>query len=96
MGTTEAFVVETLSTGGLSLMRPARQLESLEKKGLDERFVWLTVPLPDSSEKVTALIEVLHRERFGLTERVRARFEHMSFPDRVKLADHLAAQDLDS
>jgi hypothetical protein len=53
----------------------------------------LTVPLPESDIKVTALIEVVHRERQGATELMRVRFEQMSFADRVRLLDYLARRE---
>ena len=93
VGTTEGFILETLSTGGLSLLRTARTPDILDKKGLDMRFVCLTIPLPDSSATVTALIEVIHREWKGPMELIRARFVEMSFEDRVTLSDCLARRD---
>jgi c-di-GMP-binding flagellar brake protein YcgR len=93
-GTTERFVVENLSTGGMSLSRAApANADSVDKKALDERFAWLTVPLPGSDTKVTALIEVVHRERHGDTELIRVRFEEMPFMDRVHLCDYLERRD---
>ena len=83
-------MIEDLSTGGMSLRRDApTQPDPLDKKGLDYRFAWLTVPLAGSDTRVTALIEVVHREREGATELIRARFEEMSFTDRVSLCDYL-------
>ena len=93
VGTTESFVLETLSTGGLSLRRTAKISSVLDKKALDQRFAWLTVPLPGTETAVTALIEIIDREYVGKTERIRARFEEMSFDDRVKLSDYLAQRD---
>jgi hypothetical protein len=94
VGTTEGFVIEDLSTGGMSLRRKVRDVPNLlDKKGLDYRFAWLTVPLGGSDTKVTALIEVVHREHDGATELIRARFEEMSFADRVSLCDYLAQLD---
>ncbi|MCA9681599.1 MAG: hypothetical protein KC457_05345 [Myxococcales bacterium] len=94
VGTTEGFVVGDISTGGLSLLRAApKSGDVLNKKGLDLRFAWLTVPLPASSIKITALLEIIHRERQGPVELIRARFDEMSFSDRVKLCDYLAQRD---
>lgn len=93
VGTTEGFVIEDLSTGGMSLRREATTPGLLDKKGLDFRFVWLTVPLAGSETSVTALLEVVHRERQGATELIRGRFEEMSFADRVSLSDYLAQRD---
>jgi hypothetical protein len=93
VGTTEGFVIEDLSTGGMSLRREASAPSLLDKKGLDFRFVWLTVPLAGSDTKITALLEVVHRERQGSTELIRARFEEMSFADRVSLSDYLEQHD---
>lgn len=94
VGTTEPFVVENLSTGGMSLLRDAPiNRDVFDKKGLDLRFAWLTVPLPGTGNKVTALIEVVHRERRGSSELIRVRFEEMSFADRVKLCDYLHQRD---
>jgi len=90
VGTTEGFVIEDLSTGGMSLRRDdPNPPDLLDKKALDYRFAWLTVPLPGSDSEVTALIEVVHRERDGATELIRARFEEMSFADRVSLCEYL-------
>jgi hypothetical protein len=95
VGTTEGFVIEDLSTGGMLLRRDAPNApDLLDKKGLDYKFAWLTVPLAGSDTKVTALIEVVNREPDGATELIRARFEEMSFNDRVSLCDYLAARDL--
>jgi hypothetical protein len=94
VGTTESFVIEDLSTGGMALRREApRAPNLLDKKALDFRFAWLTVPLSGSDTRVTALIEVLHRERDGETELIRARFEEMSFADRASLCDYLEQRD---
>ena len=93
VGTTESFVIETLSTGGMSLRRAVRATSVVDKTALDLRFAWLTVPLPGTEITVTALIEIVHRERYGGTERIRARFEEMAFADRVKLCDYLAQRD---
>lgn len=93
VGTTEGFVIEDLSTGGMSLVRAAPRDDVMDKKALDLRYAWLTVPLPGSESKVTALIEVVHRERHGATELIRARFEQMPFADRVRLSDYLAQRD---
>jgi hypothetical protein len=94
VGTTEGFVIEDLSTGGMLLRRDSpSERDLLDKKGLDYGLAWLTVPLAGSDTKVTALIEVVHRERDGATELIRARFEQMSFEDRVSLCDYLAERD---
>ena len=93
VGTTESFVLETLSTGGMSLRRSARTPSVLDKKGLDLRFVALSVPLPGTQESITALIEIVHREVEGGTERLRARFMEMSFGDRVRLCNYLEQRD---
>jgi hypothetical protein len=94
VGTTEGFVLEDLSTGGMLLRRAAPgHRDAFDKKGLDLRFAWLTVPLPNSEAKVTALIEVVHREQHGTTELIRARFEEMPITDRIRLCDYLAERD---
>lgn len=94
VGTTEGFVLEDLSTGGMSLRRAAPgSRDAFGKKGLDQRFAWLTVPLPDSETKVTALIEVVHRQQEGATELIRARFEEMPITDRIQLSDYLEQHD---
>lgn len=83
-------MIEDLSTGGMSLRREVPSSpDPLDKKGLDMRYAWLTLPLAGSDTRVTALIEVVHRERDGSTELIRARFEEMSFADRVSLCDYL-------
>ena len=94
VGTTESFVLETLSTGGMSVRRAARTRSVIDKTALDLRYAWLTLTLPGTKTDVTALIEIVHRERDGGTERIRARFEEMSFADRVKLSDYLAERDV--
>ena len=85
-------MIEDLSTGGM-LLRRAAPAEAAEKKGLDMRYAVLTVPLPGDETRVTALIEVVHREQQGSTELIRARFEEMPFSDRVALSDYLADRD---
>lgn len=85
-------MIEDLSTGGMSLRRDAAK-DPLDKKALDFRFAWLTVPLAGSDTKVTALIEVVAREHDGETELIRARFEEMSFEDRVSLCEYLEQHD---
>lgn len=87
-------MVENLSTGGMSLVRAAPTADDIvDKKCLDLRFAWLTVPLPGTDTGVTALIEVVHRECHGPIELIRARFEEMSFTDRVRLCDYLEKRD---
>jgi hypothetical protein len=94
VGTTEGFVLEDLSTGGMSIRRAApAQGDAIDKKGLDMRYAVLTVPLPGEETRVTALIEIVHREQDGSTELIRARFEEMPISDRIQLCDYLAQRD---
>jgi hypothetical protein len=92
VGTTEGFVIEDLSTGGMSIRRAA-PADTADKKGLDMRYAVLTVPLPGDDTRVTALIEIVHREQDGSTELIRARFEEMPISDRISLCDYLAQRD---
>ena len=76
------------------LLRVARKPgERRRKRGLDHRFSWLAVPLPERETHVCALAEVVHRKRFGPLEMIGVRFEQMSEGDRALLDDYLAERD---
>lgn len=97
-GAMEGFMVVDLSSEGMSLLRVARkvtgdELEPLRKRGLDHRFSWLAVPLPERGTHVCALAEVVHRKRFGPLEMIGVRFEQMADADRAVLAEYLAERD---
>src|SRR5690606_35243262 len=96
-GAMEGFMVVDLSSEGMSLLRVTRKSEPGQakprKRGLDHRFSWLAVPLPERGTHVCALAEVVHRKRFGPLELIGVRFEQMSDDDRARLADYLAERD---
>lgn len=98
-GAMEGFMVVDLSSEGMSLLRVARKSTpeagqaKPRKRGLDHRFSWLAVPLPERGTHVCALAEVVHRKRFGPLELIGVRFEQMSDDDRAQLADYLAERD---
>ncbi|EDM75552.1 hypothetical protein PPSIR1_13625 [Plesiocystis pacifica SIR-1] len=98
-GVMEGFMVVDLSRSGMSLLRVgAKKLDrdsSGDKRGrgLDHRFSWLAVPLPERGETLCALAEVVHRRRYGPLEWVGVRFEHMSAKDRATLDEYLAERD---
>ncbi len=71
-------VGNTLTTDGLVLETPASMLE-------DNQFLWLEIGLPNSSERIKALAEIVDRS----DSHVQVRFKHL-FPDqRQKLYAHL-------
>ena len=90
-------MVVDLSREGMSLLRvspksgDARGRE--RRRGLDHRFSWLAVPLPERSSHICALTEVVHRRRFGPLEMLGVRFEQMSSEDQVLLDDYLRERD---
>ena len=94
-GALEGFMVVELSRGGMSLLRVARtpELREEEKRGLDHRFSWLAVPLPERSLHLCALAEVIHRRRFGPLELLGVRFEQMSAGDRRLLDEYLSERE---
>jgi hypothetical protein len=94
-GAMEGFMVVDLSAQGMSLLRVARKSGEARrrKRGLDHRFSWLAVPLPERGTHVCALAEVVHRKRFGPLEMIGVRFEQMSADDRALLDEYLAERD---
>lgn len=96
-GVTEGFMVVDLSAEGISVLRIARKPgpdgKWPDKRGLDLRFSWLAVPLPERGTHVCALAEVVQRKRFGPLEQLSLRFEHMAPTDRAVLADYLDERD---
>jgi hypothetical protein len=95
-GAKEGFMVVELSREGMSVLRVAPKPEpSAEpgKRGLDQRFSWLAVPLPERGAHVCVLTEVVHRKRFGPLEMIGVRFEQMSTSDRALLNEYLDERD---
>ncbi len=90
-GAMEGFMVVELSRGGMSLLRvaPSHEVAEQDKRGLDHRFGWLAVPLPERAMHLCALAEVLRRQRFGPLELVAVRFEQMPASDRRVLDEYL-------
>jgi hypothetical protein len=94
-GALEGFMVVELSRDGMSLLRVARKSDMAEedKRGLDHRFSWLAVPLPERGLHLCALAEVVHRRRFGPLEQIGVRFEQMSAGDRRLLDEYLCERE---
>lgn len=96
-GAMEGFMVVDLSCDGMSVLRVARKPgpdgEWPRKRGLDHRFSWLAVPLPERGSHVCALAEVVHRKRFGPLELLGLRFEQMAATDKAVLVDYLKERD---
>lgn len=94
-GALEGFMVVELSRGGMSLLRVARNpdLPEVEKCGLDHRFSWLAVPLPERGLHLCALAEVIHRRTYGPLELLGVRFEQMSAGDRRLLDEYLTERE---
>jgi hypothetical protein len=96
-GTMEGFMVVDLSADGMSVLRVARKPGAdgqwPPKHGLDHRFSWVAVPLPERGTHVSALAEVIHRKRFGPLELLGLRFEQMTPDDRAALTEYLEERD---
>ncbi len=94
-GAMEGFMVVDLSRDGMSLLRVARRADADEGKlrGLDHRFSWLAIPLPEFGKHLCALAEVVHRRRFGPLEWIGVRFEQMSSEHRELLDTYLSERD---
>src|SRR5262249_18934555 len=92
-GAQEGFMVVDLAADAMSVLRVARKPGSDGQwppaRGLDHRFSYLAVPLPERGTHVCALAEVVHRKRFGPLEQLVLRFEQMSPTDRALLADYV-------
>jgi c-di-GMP-binding flagellar brake protein YcgR len=89
-GTSEGFFAVDLSRGGMSLLRVPGRDRRLEA-GLDGDFAWISIPLPDRRNKLTAVAEVVHRREYGPLERIGVRFRYMSPADRKLLDEWLSA-----
>ena len=91
-GAMEGFMVVDLSRDGMSLLR-VRPKEQGKDRGLDHRFSWLAVPLPERGRHLCALAEVVHRRSYGPLEWVGVRFEQMSPSDWKLLDEYLSERD---
>ena len=89
-GSSEGFFAVNISKGGMSLLRVPGQNKRMET-GLDGEFAWISIPLPDRRNKLTAVAEVVHRREYGPLERLGVRFRYMSPADRQLLDEYLAA-----
>jgi hypothetical protein len=67
----------------MSLLRLAR---GAGRRGLDEDFAWLAVPVPGAGRFVSALGEVIHRRVYGPLEKLGVRFQYIA-PDERALLD---------
>jgi len=95
-GAMEGFMVVDLSSEGMSLLRVAPKPSEdarRRKRGLDYRFSWLAIPLPERGTHVCALTEVIHRRRFGPLELLGVRFEQMADEERAALEDYVRERD---
>ncbi|NVB40525.1 PilZ domain-containing protein [Pseudenhygromyxa sp. WMMC2535] len=92
-GALEGFMVVDLSRHGMSLLRVRPKDRQAGEQGLDHRFSWLAVPLPERGRNLCALAEVVHRRKYGPLEWVGVRFEQMSAADRALLDDYLSERD---
>lgn len=93
-GALEGFMVVDLSRDGMSLLRVGRSDEQpSDPRGLDHRFSWLAIPLPERGRNLCALAEVVHRKRYGPLEWIGVRFEQISERDRDDLEAYLAERD---
>jgi hypothetical protein len=92
-GALEGFMVVELSRGGMSLLRVARNAAEEHKRGLDHRFSWLAIPLPERGLHLCALAEVIHRRRFGPLELLGVRFEQLSSGARRLLDEYLSERE---
>ncbi|GEM_PF-2853602 len=92
----EGFMVVDLSHRGMSLLRvggtEAGRAEAGRAEGgqgLDGRFAWIAVPLPERGQQILALAEVVRRERFGPLEWLGLCFKDMADADREVLDAYL-------
>jgi PilZ domain len=92
-GAMEGFMVVDLSREGMSLLRVARKPGEGKPRGLDHRFSWLAIPLPEADLHLCALAEVVHRRAYGPLELLGVRFEQMSAEDRAVLDDYLSERE---
>src|SRR5690349_11870400 len=92
-GAMEGFMVVDLSREGMSLLRVARKPGDGKPRGLDHRFSWLAIPLPEADVHLCALAEVVHRRSYGPLELLGVRFEQMSAEDRDVLDAYLAERE---
>ncbi len=91
-GAMEGFMVVDLAREGMSLLRVARKSEP-KLRGLDHRFSWLAIPLPEVDLHLCALAEVVYRRAFGPLELIGVRFEQMSGEDRAVLDAYLSERE---
>lgn len=91
-GAMEGFLVVDLSRDGMAVLRVARKQDA-KPRGLDHRFSWLAVPLPEVDLQICVLAEVLHRRTFGPLELLGVRFEQMSAEDRAVLDEYLCERE---
>jgi hypothetical protein len=96
-GALEGFMVVDLSAEGMSVLRVARKpgpdRQQPPMQGLDHQFCRIAVPLPERGTHVSALVEVMHRKRFGPLELIGLRFQQMAATDRAVLVDYLQERD---
>ncbi len=88
-GAMEGFMVVDLSREGMAVLRVARKPDQSKPRGLDHRFSWLAIPLPEVDIHLCALAEVVHRRSYGPLELLGVRFDQMSADDRALLDDYL-------
>ena len=88
----QGFMVVDLSCDGMSILRVAPK-PGEGRGGLDGRFCWLAVPLPERGAHVCALSEVVDRKRYGPLELIGVRFEQMDATDRAVLEAYLSERD---
>lgn len=86
-------MVVDLSREGMSLLRVARKADDGKPRGLDHRFSWLAIPLPEVDVHLCALAEVVHRRGFGPLELLGVRFEQMSADDQAVLDEYLSERE---
>jgi hypothetical protein len=92
-GAMEGFMVVEVSREGMSLLRVARKPGEGKPRGLDHRFSWLAIPLPEAAVHVCVLAEVVHRRIYGPLELLGVRFEQMSADDRAVLDEYLSERE---
>lgn len=92
-GAMEGFMVVDLARDGMALLRVARKPDEGKLRGLDHRFSWLAIPLPEVDIHLCALAEVVHRRAFGPLELLGVRFEQMSTEDRGLLDEYLGERE---
>jgi hypothetical protein len=89
-GSAEGFFAVNLSRDGMSLLRVPGFSQRMET-GLDGDFAWISIPLPDRRNNLSAVAEVVHRRDYGPLERLGIRFRYLSPADRQLLDEYLAS-----